>query len=372
MHRLTALVVAGLTCCLCTAAPAGDEIEDVLDLARAVERTQLRIKIDDMPLAAAVDELAVASGLSIRADWELLRQISVRPRDLVTLHSAETSLATVLADLLARVGDEFNRPVWEVSEGRVVITTARGTEPMRMTDVYDVRDVLGDRLALDLVRSRGPAVEQSTDGTDAPEPLSPAGDVVRLITDHVDAEGWVRYGGSRNRIDERAGRLIVSATPRTHLRIQQVLRTLRWTNPRGLVMEAAIIDVPDADAVPLERMHDAGTASLARALVDHAAASSLWSSSLAGRPGEPIEISSQHGATSLELALGPEFDQATGELVIDVRLRSTTVGADGGDDTRSLTTSVHVPTRNGAVIVELPASGRSDVRRLLVIEIERR
>ncbi|MHC4910303.1 MAG: hypothetical protein ACYTF9_11325, partial [Planctomycetota bacterium] len=99
---------------------------------------------------------------------------------------------------------------------------------------------------------------------------------------------------------------------------------------------------------------------------------SLWSSSLAGRPGEPIEISSQHGATSLELALGPEFDQATGELVIDVRLRSTTVGADGGDDTRSLTTSVHVPTRNGAVIVELPASGRSDVRRLLVIEIERR
>ena len=52
-----------------------------------------------------------------------------------------------------QLGDEFERPRFEVHAGQVVLTTIAATELMRLTDAYDVRDLIADRGTLDRLRA---------------------------------------------------------------------------------------------------------------------------------------------------------------------------------------------------------------------------
>ena len=100
----------------------------------------------------------MASSLeTVRADWDALRRMGVTDDDSVDFRLSASSGLVVLAGLAMAVGDEIERPIFEVHAGQMVLTSLRATEPMRLTGIYDVRDLLADATLIKRLQDQAPA-----------------------------------------------------------------------------------------------------------------------------------------------------------------------------------------------------------------------
>ena len=368
-----------------------------------LDRVVLSVDYQDEPLARIMTDLDQRMPVELRADWPALKRIGVRGHERVSFRLSNASAATVLAGLTLVLGDEFERPIFEAHGGQIVLSTLAMTAAMQLVDVYDVRDLLADGRAVERLRAELPlpaspeappevsperpaedaretGPQREPDSGSAPQtqeageverllgdvpstrPLSPGEELLRLISDHVDPEAWIQFGGSRAKISERNGVLMVTAPPTTHRRLREALRLLRLTIPSSISLDAAIVDLPAVRLTALGRRHERGTAALAEAILATAEATVRWRTVAVVSIGSVLEVESGWDDVVASLRLRPSFDRETGRLSLAVEA-SLRLDADH----RRVSTTASFAHRRGGAVIELPPARPSDIRRLLVL-----
>ncbi len=367
----------------------------------------LSVDYQDEPLERIMADLDQRMPVELRADWPALKRIGVRGHERVSFRLSNASAATVLAGLTLMLGDEFEHPIFEAHGGQIVLSTLAMTAAMQLVDVYDVRDLLADGRAVERLRAELPlpappevspepspeasperpaedaretGPQREPDSGSAPQTqeageverllgdvpstrlLSPGEELLRLISDHVDPEAWIQFGGSRAKISERNGVLMVTAPPTTHRRLREALRLLRLTIPSSISLDAAIVDLPAVRLTALGRRHERGTAALAEAILATAEATIRWRTVAVVSIGSVLEVESGWDDVVASLRLRPSFDVETGRLSLAVEA-SRRLDADH----RRVSTTASFAHRRGGAVIELPPARPSDIRRLLVL-----
>jgi hypothetical protein len=421
--NITIIVIAWLI--VHQPAEAGDDLDQALALLDQLDRQRVTVAWNETRLSAAIAELAGRLEMPVRADWDALERIGVRDDDRIDLTLAQARGSTVLAGLTLLLGDEFDRPTFEAFAGQIVLTTHEATASMRMTDVYDVRDLLRNDAAVERLRataaparseastaesSNGDASydESMSDGetepggkikrTDQPEEtpdddeedqdeepahddspwalpapvvpdatprraeLRPGEELIRLITNHVDPEAWMNYGGSVALMSDHAGAVLVSAPATVHRRLRRTLALLREADPAGVAIDAAVVEAPRAALKPLMRRYDAASALLGRSLIGLPQSTVMWRSMLTVAMDEQARVESVSDASQFTLTVEPAHDEETGRLTMHVIATSM-----ADNDTRSIDTIVFIPEKLGGAVLELPAATPGDKARYLIL-----
>lgn len=98
------------------------------------ENTSVTFK--DVPLQAAVAQLAEQTGADIRLDMAELKSVGVREREPLTLTLNDRPLHTVIELLLAKL-----KLTWTLRDGTLWITSPEAAEANLLSALYDVRDL---------------------------------------------------------------------------------------------------------------------------------------------------------------------------------------------------------------------------------------
>ncbi len=240
--------------------------------------SQTRLPVVDFagnPLEAVVRYLGTVSGQNIYVDWKALGFIGVDPSDPVTLQLSDVSLETVLDRVLDQVGDGYDRPEWSIQDGIVNVSSEEALRKNTVTVVYDIRDLLfdvphfGEAPSMGLSealaqgvpaaglgggglgggatfggRSGGNAVF-SDPGEQAPRPSREeiVDQLVSLIQDTVDPDGWRDLGGDTGSLQELNGNLIITNTLRNHRQIEGLLSQLREIRAIQIGVDARLMAV---------------------------------------------------------------------------------------------------------------------------------
>ena len=307
-------------------AGASGELEQAIELLERLDTISLSVRYEGQVLKLVVDDLNQRIGVPIRADWEALRRLGIRPHNQVWFRLEQASASTVLAGLTLTQGDEFGRPVFESHAGQLVLTTVEATAAMRLVDVYDVRDLIADEPLVQQLRERSPIgppatteegspsedaapedpggddprleippVEELLSQTEAPPPPTPGEELLLLISDHVDPEAWINFGGSRALITELDGVVFVTAPPTTHRKFREALRYLRMANPASVTIEATIVDVPRDDFDRMVRRYDRGPSALVQAIQAASTGTVLWQARSIVAMDELLQVESGDG-----------------------------------------------------------------------------
>jgi hypothetical protein len=363
---------------MATGEPATSELDRAMAVLQAADESRLAVDFQKEMLAPALMEIAAQLPVPLRADWKALERLGVREDTTVTLRLNGVAGLAAVASLALGLGDEFERPVCETDGTGLVLTSLNGASTMRVTGVYDVRDLLANESLVGHLRDTAPMMHGTTperevgadsprEATSQPARLTPGEQLVLLITDHIDPDAWINFGGNRGRITERDGLILLTAQPMVHRRFRDALDRLRAADPRSLAIEAIIVELPRAAFDKIGRLHGAGSAALAAAVRADAEATVFW------RSGDPIMLDKQliadsvTGDSKVHVAVEPVFDRERGtvNLTVDAAVNSP------GDE-RSVKTTVAITSDSIAVPIELPASGSAPQIRMLILTLRRR
>ena len=372
-----------------------DEMADALALLDRLDSTIVSVDYRNEKLQVVLDDLTTRLPAPFRADWPSLERLGIDPDDRVTFAAPHASAAATLAGLMLTMGDEFDRPVMEAHAGQYVLTTQAGTAAMKLTGVYDVRDLLADTALMEQLHDQLPPSdpvpnpspdndkEDADDGREdpaspatsapAPPPLppptprTPGEKLLLLITDHVDPDAWLNFGGNRALVSDLNGVLMVTATPSTHRRFHNALRRLRNASPSMVMITATLLDLPRTKLDSLARLHASNPGACAVAASNDADAKFLWRSAEPVTMGGTLEIDSAAAETKFHIALSPTLDRQSGIVRIAVQ-----AATEHGPDRRSVKTLASLPSDQSAVLIELPPAQPGDSVRLLVVSVQRR
>ena len=369
------------------AQPTSSDLADAMAVLDRVDAARISLDAHDEPLSQVILELGAQCGAPLRADWPALARLGVNPDTMLTLKVVPTSGLRAMSAVAVALGDEFERPVFEAHAGGMVFTTINGAAAMRLTGVYDVRDLLVDSALVKELRESAPMLQPSgvepadVDADDQPgnageaaggagpatgddRPLSPGEQLIMLVTDHIDPEAWANFGGDRSRISERDGVVILTAAPTIHRQLQAALDLLRKANPRNLVVEAAILDVPRGVYERISRVSGTSTAATSASFKSAPESVNLWRAAEPISLGGTLSTASSSKDTKVQVSISPHFDAEAGLLRIDVDASTNSNG-----DERHVKTTAALAGGASDTVVELPATGTPEFVRLLLLTV---
>ncbi len=387
-----------------------NELDQALAAIDRLNATAFAVDYQNETVQHVLDDLNGRLSIPVRADWPLLSRLGVHPDDHITLRLNPTISSTVLSAIALTLGDEFERPTFEIQAGQLIFTTLAGCAPMRLTSVYDVRDLLSNEELVQKLRDE-PSPEplptekkpKTTDSHDAPaappapppvdpappinprdrrqpitipkldvsdlkdeRPSTPGERLYLMITDHVDPEAWMNFGGNRALVSDRDGVLMITATPTTHYRFRNALASLRRANPRSITVDAAIVDLPRSNYETIVRQNSPNSTSLAIAVQTDASASMLWRTANAVAMDSRLDVESTANGASLHTVLLPHLEKTSHVLTIEIQ-----ASAKQGDDVRSIKTAATLVGDDSSAVIELPAAKPSGNVRLMVLTVQR-
>lgn len=190
--------------------------------------------------------------VNVDVDWRSLEAAGVTRDTPVSLNLTNVTPKTMLDRVLAKVGDSgLGKADWTVSDGVVAIASDEAIRRNTVLAIYDVRDLIIEVPDYDEVPTIDlqSVLQQSGGGggggggggrspfrddqggeedqqRDRQERID---DVIALIIDNVDSEGWVDNGGSTGKYQRlvNQGQLIITNTPKNHREIEGLLSKLR-------------------------------------------------------------------------------------------------------------------------------------------------
>lgn len=374
-------------------------IEDALAVFKKLESTTVTVQYENARVREVIADLALQLPVAVRGDWPALKQIGVDPDDRITLTLDQMDGWSALSGIALFLGDEYERPVFEVHAGQVVLTSTQATSAMRLLNVYDVRDLLAAEELLEQLREDRPAIhatpEEETPEVEENEPedeiknprmlrfntldlpemddeesyYSKGEELIQLLIAHVDPEAWIDYGGDVAKIDERDGILMVSAAPSIHRRLLDALERLRRANSSMIRIEAIIIDLSVRQFQLLQQRHRPGSGQLHTALLRAAEDRTLWRSSSSVGVDRVLILEAQAGSSACMIEFSTQRERETGMLTLDL---SAVMEAEG--DRRVVKTSLTYPASTGYAAIEFPTSspgksGDSSQVRILLLKI---
>ena len=190
--------------------------------------------------------LQKVSNQNFDADWENLAAIGVEKDSLVTLRLPAVTLETALNKILGKLGKDFSKPGWAVSEGVIIVSSEEALRKQKTLVIYSIDDLIfnipnyPDIPQIDLnsvlQQSKGGSGQSPFQNANQNRVLTPQQidqqrlDRIRKITDiiqsNVDPESWQAGGGDAT-IQELNSSLIIKNTPKNHREIIGLLSKLR-------------------------------------------------------------------------------------------------------------------------------------------------
>ena len=209
-----------------------------------------RIPIDftDNTLADVLSFLETVTQLDMDVDWPALNDIGIQRETLVTLKLTNVPVRVALERVLEKVSrDQFSRAGWAVDNGVLVISSDEQLRRQTTLVIYGIQDLLleipnfyqAPQIDLQgvLQQSQGGGggqspftqIDQNQDQEEQREQEREERirQIIDIIQNNVDFEGWRDNGGDTGTVQELNGSLIIRNTPRNHAQISALLSKLR-------------------------------------------------------------------------------------------------------------------------------------------------
>lgn len=238
-------------------APANRQILGLLDQRR------IPVEFTDHTLAQAMEYVRGVSGVNVDVNWRSLASLGVQKDAAVSLNLTNVPLRTVLDRLADQVSPSPDSRVgWAVIDGILVVASQHDLDRADMpAHVYDIRDLLVDApnykrsvdFDLDSVLAKvrresalgasSPFSDATAEGAGKPGlgAEDKARQIMGLIQQQVDAEGWSDVGGDRGFVQHLSGSLLITTTPRNHRAITGLLQRLREVRNLQINVEARFL-----------------------------------------------------------------------------------------------------------------------------------
>ncbi len=188
--------------------------------------------------------------LNVDVDWRALEAAGITRDTPVSLMLTNVTPKTLLDRTLGKIGDTgTGRADWAINDGVVIVSSDDAIRRNTVLAIYDIRDLIVEVPDYDEVPQIDlQSVLQSSGGRGGGGGQSPfrddqqqdqedlfrdreerIEDVVGIITENIDFEGWADNGGTTGKIQRlvNQGQLIVTNTPRNHREIEGLLSKLR-------------------------------------------------------------------------------------------------------------------------------------------------
>ncbi|MHC4711478.1 MAG: hypothetical protein ACYTA3_13980, partial [Planctomycetota bacterium] len=237
-------------------------------VSQVLSQTRIPVDFAGNSFEQVADYLTRVTGENVYVDWKALSFIGVDREDEVNLQLNDVSAAVALDRILEQVGDELDRPQWAIQDGIVTISSDEALRKHTVSIVYDIRDLLfevpyfGNAPDLDLSnafnqtagigggfgggglggggafgnggggRGNGGGGGGAVFGEPGDEPPRISREelveqIVGIIQENIDPEGWRDLGGDTGTLQELNGNLIITNTLRNHRGIEGLLSQLR-------------------------------------------------------------------------------------------------------------------------------------------------
>ncbi len=230
---------------------------------RAVlETKRIPISFRDNSLRDVIGFVQTVSNLDIDIDWPSLENIGITPDTTITLELKNITLRSVLDRVMSKIGDDNNRAGWEISDGILRIASEELLRKNVVTLVYDIRDLLlevpdySNAPEFDLqsvLQSSGSGggggggqspfrdTQQNRNNTNRRTLEERTTDLLDIVQQNVDPNGWVEAGGTTGRVQSLNGNLIITNTPKNHQTIDGLLRKLREVRAMQINVESRFL-----------------------------------------------------------------------------------------------------------------------------------
>ncbi len=203
--------------------------------------------------------------LSVDVNWEALTAIGIERDTEITLNLRSAPLKTVLDRVLEKVSrDQFSRAGWAVEDGVLVVASQEALRKKTFIRIYDIRDLVFrvpdfpnvPELDLDTVLQQGSQrgggggggglfndPQDENIGEILDQERDTLDQIVRIIQENVDFEGWRDNGGTTGIIQELNGNLIITNTAANHRSIVGLLSQLREARAIQISVESRFLTV---------------------------------------------------------------------------------------------------------------------------------
>ncbi|MGD9691239.1 MAG: hypothetical protein AB7G17_00180 [Phycisphaerales bacterium] len=203
--------------------------------------------------------------LSVDVNWEALSAIGVERDTEITLNLRSAPLKVVLDRVLEKVSrDQFSRAGWAVEDGVLVVASQEALRKKTFIRIYDIQDLVFrvpdfpnvPELDLDTVLQQGSqrgggggggGLFNDPQDQNVGEILQRERDtldqIIRIVQENVDFEGWRDNGGTTGIIQELNGNLIITNTAANHRSIVGLLSQLREARAIQISVESRFLTV---------------------------------------------------------------------------------------------------------------------------------
>ena len=255
-----------------------DTVED-REVAQRLASTSVPIDFTANTFEQVLNFFEQVSGVTIYVDWKALNLIGVDREAEITLQLDEVSVSTALARVMEQLGeDEDLRPQYAIQDGMLTISSDEALRKRVEIVVYDIRDLLfevpyfDNAPDLDLSSALGQGGGGGYGGGGGGggsgggggggygggggslfgDPGSEADrltrqelveQIVNIIQENVDPNGWRELGGEPGSLQELNGNLIITNTPRNHRLIEGLLAQLRQIRALQINVETRVLNV---------------------------------------------------------------------------------------------------------------------------------
>ena len=212
----------------------------------------------DNPLGDVVSFLETVTQQNFDVDWQSLELLSIDEQTPVTLRLNNVSVKTVLDRLVDKISDPLAPADWAINDGIVQIASDEQLRRNTSLVLYDIRDLLievpdyQDAPEIDLQSvlqsQQGGGGGQSPFGGDTQGQDDEERDrqeridqIIDIIQNNVDFEGWQANGGDTGFIQELNGSLIIRNTPKNHREVQGLLSQIRQQRAMQINVETRFL-----------------------------------------------------------------------------------------------------------------------------------
>ncbi|GMV26388.1 MAG: hypothetical protein AMXMBFR58_24190 [Phycisphaerae bacterium] len=226
-----------------------------------LETKKIPVTFRENALRDVIGFVQTVSNLDVDTDWQSLEEIGITQDSTVTLELKNVSLRSVLDRVMDRISDPSNRAGWEISDGVLRIASEELLRRNVVTLVYDIRDLLlevpdySNAPEFDLqsvLQSSGQGgggssqspfrdTQQDRENENRRTLDERTTDLLEIIQQNVDPEGWTDAGGTTGRVQSLNGNLIITNTPKNHQAIDGLLRKLREVRAMQINVESRFL-----------------------------------------------------------------------------------------------------------------------------------
>ncbi len=235
---------------------------DSADNRRAMASLERRIpaNFEAAPLAAVVEFIRQTTSAQFDVDWDSLRTIGVDHDSPISLSLTDAPASVVLQRVLAKAtrAEAGEKASFSVLDGIVTVGSELSLRKNVVAQPYNITDMLLDTPNFTDVPSMDlRTVIASAEGRQGPaspfmskNKSEPRMDrdgrirqIVNVIENTVDPDGWRDRGGETSAITELNGSLIITTTPANHREIAGLLGKLREQRSMQINVETRFLTV---------------------------------------------------------------------------------------------------------------------------------